>query len=190
VTAPATGDWKRPRAAFQGRTRAIADSGGDALFSGHASTRDSDERYTPAWVFTALGETFDLDPASPLRGGDHVPTSSRYTVVDDGLTKPWHGFVWVNPPFSNATAWARRFQAHGNGLWLGPVANSAWFSELGNAADRVWVMRDFPFVHPTHAGRRSSMPLGMIAIGSRATAAIDRAARLLGPPAGVLLGPV
>lgn len=150
---------------------------------------DSDERFTPRWLFDALGETFDLDPAAPVEGGDHVPAAARFTRLDDGLAQPWHGFVWLNPPFSQSTAWADRFQGHGHGLWLGPVANARWFVELSGAASRVWLMRDFAFDHPTHAGRRSSMPLGMIALGDRAAAAIDRAAKRLGPAAGTVVHP-
>jgi hypothetical protein len=150
----------------------------------------TDERYTPAWIFRALGETFDLDPASPVNGGDCVPAARKLTVHDDGLTAPWHGFVWVNPPFSQSTPWARRFIAHGCGLWLGPVANGKWFTELGAVADRVWLMRDFPFTHPTHAGKRSAMPLAMIAIGERGAAAIDRAARVTGPGGGTVVARV
>ena len=150
---------------------------------------DSDERFTPRWLFEALGETFDLDPASPVEGGDCVPTAKRYTRLEDGLAQPWEGFVWVNPPFSESTAWAEKFKAHGQGVWLGPVANARWFVELTGVADRVWLMRDFAFDHPTHAGRRSSMPLGMVALGPRAAAAIDRAARRLGPDAGTVVHP-
>ncbi len=41
-------------------------------------------------------------------------------------------------------------------------------------------MRDFPFEHPTHAGKRASMPLAMFPLGRRGedavhAAAIDRA---------------
>jgi len=40
------------------------------LFSVPVQGTDSDERYTPRWVFDGLGLMFDLDPASPLEGGD------------------------------------------------------------------------------------------------------------------------
>ena len=84
------------------------------LFSAPVQARETDERYTPAWIFEALGERFDLDPASPPLGVSRVPTDAVWTKDDDGLTKPWHGFVWCNPPFSNSTAWADRFLQHAN----------------------------------------------------------------------------
>jgi hypothetical protein len=138
---------------------------------------ESDERYTPRWVFDGLDLIFDLDPAAPLHGGDCVPARQRFTVDDDGLVQPWHGLVWLNPPFSNATAWARRFINHGCGVFLGPIANGGWWTDLADGADLLWLCRDFAFTHPTHAGRRSSMPLAFAAYGEAAAAGLTRLAR-------------
>lgn len=158
----------------------------DALFDAPVQSRDTDERYTPGWVFDALGETFDLDPASPPPGVSRVPTAAVWTKADDGLTKPWHGFVWLNPPFSNSTPWADRFMAHGCGIWLGPIANARWHDQMTRRSDALILLRDFAFIHPLHGGKRSSMPLSMHGFGPRAVAAlhrfVDRA-----PDAGVLL---
>lgn len=156
------------------------------LFAVPIQGSDSDERFTPRWLFDALGETFDLDVAAPVGGGDCVPTAARYTRLDDGLAQPWRGFVWCNPPFSAATAWADRFITHGSGLWLGPVANARWFIDLASAASLLWLMRDFAFDHPTHAGRRSSMPLAMAALETRGATALRRASKIV-PSAGVLV---
>lgn len=109
-----------------------------------------------------------------------------WTKDDDGLTKPWHGFVWCNPPFSHGTPWAERFLAHGCGIWLGPVANAAWRDRMLRSSDAVILLRDFAFTHPTHAGKRSSMPLSMHAFGDRARRALERFANTL-PASGVLL---
>lgn len=146
------------------------------LFTVPVQPSDSDERYTPKWVFDGLGLTFDLDPCSPVGGGDFVPAQRKLTANDDGLAHDWHGRVWVNPPFSNATAFADRFIAHGNGIFLGPVANSRWANDMLRASNVVWFCRDFAFVHPTHSGRHSSMPLMFCAIGSACRAAVWRLA--------------
>jgi hypothetical protein len=151
--------------------------------------RDSDERYTPRWVFDGLGLTFDTDPASPVDGGDCVPAAVKYTRLEDGLAQPWNGLVWLNPPFSQSTAWAARFREHGNGVFLGPVANGRWWCELVRHADVVWHCRDFAFTHPEHAGRRSSMPLAMIGLGDVAANGVRRLARS-GRQDGVLMLPV
>lgn len=148
----------------------------EPLFDSPRQGLASDERWTPRWVFDALGESFDTDPASPIGGGDAVPAAVKLTRLEDGLAHPWHGFVWLNPPFSQSTPWADRFRAHGCGVWLGPIANARWFVDLARAADRLYLCRDIAFDHPLHAGKRSSMPLAFVALGDRATAALDRLA--------------
>lgn len=149
----------------------------DALFTVPVQGRETDERFTPAWVFDGLGLVFDLDPASPVEGGDCVPASRKLTRLSDGLAEPWDGLVWLNPPFSNATPWADRFREHGNGVFLGPIANARWWVDLASAADRLWLCRDFAFTHPDHAGKRSSFPLSFVAMGQEAVDGITRLAR-------------
>lgn len=102
-----------------------------------------DDFYTPAWLFDRLGVTFDLDPcAAP---GAHVPARTYYTQADDGLAQPWHGLVWVNPPYSQPEQWAQRFTDHGNGVWLSLLRNGGWLIPLLDRADivRVWVQPRF-----------------------------------------------
>jgi hypothetical protein len=58
------------------------------------------EWYSPAKIFDALGVEFDMDVASP--GADIVPwipAKRHLTKVEDGLTTPWKGFVWMNSPY-------------------------------------------------------------------------------------------
>lgn len=156
------------------------------LFNAPIERTETDERYTPKWVFDALGEKFDLDPASPVDGVTKVPALRRFTREDDGLAQPWEGFVWCNPPFSNTTPWAERMMRHDNGLFLGPFANARWTQQMLGQAHATWLMRDFAFDHPTHAGKRSSMPLALYAMGERAAVALARAATVL-PDAGRLV---
>jgi len=148
------------------------------LFGGHGPQGlEKDERYTPQWVFDGLGLSFDTDPASPGHdSGDCVPATRKITKAENGLTASWHGLVWLNPPFSGLRAWSQRFLEHGNGVYLGPIANSSWFIEITQAADLTWLCADFAFTHPTHAGKRSSMPLFMASLGPVATAGLRRLA--------------
>jgi hypothetical protein len=146
------------------------------LFGWPVQSRESDERYTPRWIFDGLRLPFDLDPASPVGGGDCVPATVKYTSLDGGLEQPWHGRIWLNPPFSESTAWADKFRANAWGVFLGPVANARWWFDLVRAADLVWHCRDFAFTHPTHAGKRSSMPLAMVAYGDDCAHALRRLA--------------
>ena len=161
----------------------------NSLFTVPVQGRDTDERYTPKWVFDGLGLVFDLDPASPVEGGDFVPAVRKFTRLDDGLSQDWHGMVWLNPPFSNATPWADRFREHGNGVFLGPVANARWWVDLARTSGLIWLCRDLAFVHPDHAGKRSSMPLAFVSMGWTATEGLYRLARS-GRHDGVLVGRV
>lgn len=73
---------------------------------------DSDDWYTPAWIFDGLGLAFDLDVAAPDGGAPNVPTARWYAVADDGLSLGWDGVVWCNPPFSAPLPWCSRWAVH------------------------------------------------------------------------------
>jgi hypothetical protein len=148
---------------------------------------DADERFTPSWVFDGMGLTFDLDPASPIGIDTVVPARLKLTRDDDGLSSPWHGLVWCNPPFSTMTKWADRFIEHGSGVLLGPIADSGWMNRAMQACDAVYIMRDLRFWHPTHKGKESAYPLALWAFGVEALAGITRASQLWGPDRGTLL---
>ena len=61
------------------------------------------EWYTPKlYVDVArkvLGGTIDLDPASSDQANETVRAEKYYTQSDDGLLLPWHGRVFLNPPY-------------------------------------------------------------------------------------------
>lgn len=95
----------------------------------------SDDYYTPAWVFERLAIDFDLDVASPPGGIPWIPTKRYFTMEDDGLSQPWEGRVWMNPPYSDCTPWVDRLIEHGHGIALVMMSKGAWFHRLWNAAD-------------------------------------------------------
>lgn len=85
---------------------------------GHQSAAmRSDTWLTPPEILDALGD-FDLDPCTP----EHMPwdtATCRYTIVDDGLTSPWFGRVWLNPPYGRqVSSWVERMAEHGRGTAL------------------------------------------------------------------------
>ena len=88
---------------------------GRFLSNSSVSTRGtSDDAYTPDWVLElvrkALGGIIDLDPcADPKR---RVPARRHFTLADDGLSEPWHGTVFVNPPYSDTTAWLKHLHLY------------------------------------------------------------------------------
>jgi 5'(3')-deoxyribonucleotidase len=67
---------------------------------------DSVEWYTPPHIITAAREvlgTIDLDPASNAKANKWTKAKRYFTEKTDGLTKNWHGKVWMNPPYSGMT---------------------------------------------------------------------------------------
>jgi hypothetical protein len=75
------------------------------------------EWLTPPGIIGALGE-FDLDPCAPVvRPFDTA--RHHFTVVEDGLLRPWFGRVWCNPPYGREIGgWLKRMAGHGNGVLL------------------------------------------------------------------------
>lgn len=63
------------------------------------------EWFTPQpWLERArkvLGE-IDLDPASHAIAQQTVQAKRFFSAADDGLTRPWFGRVWLNPPYNRA----------------------------------------------------------------------------------------
>jgi len=99
--------------------------------------KETDERYTPKWIFDTLNVQFDLDPCSPIGGIKNAPIKYYYTSADDGLSKEWFGNVWVNPPFSNPRPFMEKLAHHGNGIGLVRISQSQWAKDLWNLADGV-----------------------------------------------------
>ena len=64
---------------------------------------EDDEWFTPPDIIEAAREALggiDLDPASHAIAQQTIGAATFYTVLDDGLTRPWFGKVWLNPPFN------------------------------------------------------------------------------------------
>lgn len=66
---------------------------------------------------------FDLDPCG---APDHDTAVEVWTPesIGDGLSMPWHGRVWMNPPYGpTMPTWVERFILHdGGGIALIPVS--------------------------------------------------------------------
>ena len=99
---------------------------------GHQSPRSkNDEWLTPPHILQALGQ-FDLDPCAPaVRPWDMA--HQHYSLIDNGLSRPWCGRVWLNPPYGPEVGrWLDRLADHGRGTALVFArTETEWFS-------RVW----------------------------------------------------
>lgn len=134
---------------------------------------NSDQHYTPRWIFDRMGIRFDLDVAAPKGGARNVPASRYYTEVEDGLIQPWEGCVWMNPPYSKPTPWVDKFIDHANGMALLPVTRGKWW-------DRVWACNgiiiptpyNFKFERPDGIKRDITFRTMLLAIGERAETAL------------------
>lgn len=110
----------------------------------------NDEYYTPSWIFEALSLSFDLDPCG-TEDGAFVPAKHRYHLPADGLTTPWFGLIWMNPPFSKPAPWVEKFIKHNNGIALLPMSTGQWFENVWDKADGIVVLpRNIKFERPNN----------------------------------------
>jgi hypothetical protein len=144
----------------------------------------SNEWYTPKYIFDAMpGVRFDLDVAAPVDGPRYVPCHGW--LSSGGLEAPWHGFVWMNPPYgarNGLAPWLSKFISHGNGVALVPDRTSApWFQDAAPHMDAViFVSPKIKFERPDGSrGRSPGTGSVLMGIGERALLVLS-SARLLG----------
>lgn len=144
---------------------------------------ESDEWYTPKYIFDALGVTFDLDVAAPLDGPRYVPCLGW--IYERSLEREWSGFIWMNPPFGHQSTkrkWLRKFFDHGNGIALLPDRTSApWWQEFAPLSDAVlFVSPKVKFERPDGSiGEQPGTGTTLLASGDRGLNAL-MGARALG----------
>lgn len=143
----------------------------------------SDEWYTPKYVFDALNCVFDLDVAAPEDFAKvHVP--AKDWLFYDSLNEPWFGFVWMNPPFGGRNGlvpWLDKFFAHGNGIALTPDRTSApWWQRAAAKADALlFVSPKIKFERPDGTlGKQPGTGTTLFAVGAKGVRALNRAKRL------------
>lgn len=103
----------------------------------------SDEWYTPPETLElarlVLGG-IDLDPASNDLAQRWIQAGTYYTQNDDGLSLPWEGRVWLNPPYGVQTGqWTQKAtESLDSGsvteaiILVRPAAGAAWFQALSS----------------------------------------------------------
>jgi phage N-6-adenine-methyltransferase len=100
-----------------------------------------DDRGTPPELFDPLNAVyrFTLDVAASR----HNARCARYfTRAEDGLTQPWTGSVWCNPPYSDLYAWTGKAWSE----WLsGRVASIVMLLPANRPEQRWWQEYVEPF---------------------------------------------
>ena len=131
---------------FCERKHYLAAHGEIKAFNTHSGNSSvSHEWETPLELLDALHSVFvrfDLDPCSPRKSRPRVKARKRLTAEDDGLSAPWRGVIFVNPPY-------------GRGLsrWIAKARREV---ELGHARTVVVLLParpDTAYWHEHIAGR-------------------------------------
>jgi hypothetical protein len=125
---------------------------------------------TPPEIIESLGG-FDLDPCAPIvRPWDTA--RKHFTIQDDGLSQPWAGRVWLNPPYGRATGeWLARLAAHGDGVALifARTETEMFFENVWHKADGVFFFdKRLVFYHVTGepADNNGGAPSCLVAYGA------------------------
>ena len=116
----------------------------------------------------------DLDPASSDAANERIGAVAYYTEDDNGLIQPWHGRVWMNPPYAqplvrqvSAPAWPGSSPPSTSGrcVLVNNGTETNWFQEVAAQSSATCLPRGrVKFWHP----EKESVPLqGQVVISPR-----------------------
>lgn len=116
----------------------------------------SNEWYTPKEYIDAVREVMsqiDLDPASCEFANRTIQATHYYTKKDNGLMHPWHGHVFLNPPYGKTTLGAAsNLEAFTRYLiqqyQIGNVQEAILLIPVNTATSWFMPLFDFPIFFP------------------------------------------
>ena len=139
------------------------------------------EWYTPSNLIECarsfLG-TIDLDPASSALANETVRATTWYGVERDGLAQPWHGRVWMNPPYARGLIERfveRLMESHLAGdvpealILVNNATDTRWFHHLQSAPHRHTLALSYRVKFVSPEGRDPNAMQGQVVVylGSR-----------------------
>jgi hypothetical protein len=124
------------------------------------SVGKSQGHVTPSSIINALGgaNSFDLDPCASTPQPWPCARKS-YNEADDGLSRPWVGRIWLNPPFNRyvVAAWTDRLANHGRGTCLLHARTEAgWFAPIWEKASGILFLSRRIHFHMSDGTRQSA----------------------------------
>ena len=135
----------------------------DQISKPHIAHNSGDnEWYTPSNIITSaitvIGE-IDLDPASSEVANELIKARIFYKAEEDGLSKPWKGKVWMNPPYSQplVTRFCEKLIYHFEKgdvpeaiALLNNATETKWFQNLAKVAPAICHLEGrVTFWHPS-----------------------------------------
>lgn len=123
-----------------------------AIIRGTQGTGEN-EWYTPAEFIAkarAVLGIIDLDPASSEHAQKSVQALTYFSIEDDGLSRDWHGSIWLNPPYAQPyiEQFADKMIGEVNACRVTSAimlthnyTDTAWFQKLAHASSAICFTR-------------------------------------------------
>lgn len=139
-----------------------------AMGSHHSARAQTTTWLTPLHIIRDLGP-FDMDPCAHP---DWPTARERVCLPTDGLSVPWEGRAWLNPPYGNqAWAWLQRLAQHGRGtaLVFARTETAGFVREVWGKASAVFFLHGrlhFHHADGTRAAANAGAPSCLVAYGA------------------------
>lgn len=98
---------------------------------------DVDDRGTRWDEFKPISERFGGFTLDVAAAPHNAKCDKFYTIEDDGLSRPWAGRVWCNPPYSDLNAWVQKAWRE----WNGGDCENIVMLVPANRTEQLWWQR-------------------------------------------------